>query len=661
MASLTERLNAAGTAKPRPSGSLMDRLGGNKQQENTGNSAEAFGMGLADPIHGGAQLLAHMAPKSLVEAVNAVPRYLQSIQLPEALRNRTNQGQVLPGATPEQLDKQIADREQAYQAKRGPGAGFDWGRLGGNVVSGLPLSMMVPGAGVASAAGGGAVMGAMQPVTEGDFTTQKAMQTGLGAAGGAVVAPIANAAVNAASRLMNSAPNAASRANAILAKALQRDNMTVSQAANRLAGLGDDAVLADLGGNVRGVARAAANLPGRTSRVADDFLSTRAASAPERVRQISASAAGHRGEAFGSTFRGLREARRIQADPLYRRAYENPVPYTTELENILRTPAAERAFARARTIAANERVYFPENYQIFIRAVQGEPVTAQHVPSARLWHFIKRGLDDQLETFRDKTTRRLALDERGRSIERVRRELLAELDRLNPDYQVARNSYSGPSAMMTAMERGRGFVKRDVEVTADEIARLGDADREAFLMGVSRALSDIVDKPGGVTRMNRLLQGREFNNKLRAALPDEESYRSFLEGLGRERVFQETSNYIIAGSRTTPLAKEIEALEKGSGAFAAAQEAISAARGSVSGSLGLGARIAGPAVNRMRSAMGERTRDALGEALFTPGVANNSRILDRLIQDEIVRQLNARIAQGLVPLGSAGATATLKD
>ena len=83
------------------------------------------------------------------------------------------------------IDDEISLRERVYQKGRGPDAGMDWGRLGGNVAVTAPLGAVLP-ATLPAAIGSGAVLGATQPVTDGgeNFWQDKAAQAGIGAGGG---------------------------------------------------------------------------------------------------------------------------------------------------------------------------------------------------------------------------------------------------------------------------------------------------------------------------------------------------------------------------------------------------------------------------------------------------------------------------------------------
>jgi hypothetical protein len=100
----------------------------------------------------------------------------------------------MPLPTPASVDARIQQRETDYQARRGPDAGFDWARMGGQVAATLPLAMAMPaGSGLIGAAGAGAMQGAvlagLEPVTSGDFGDEKKAQMEAGGMLGAVMGP----------------------------------------------------------------------------------------------------------------------------------------------------------------------------------------------------------------------------------------------------------------------------------------------------------------------------------------------------------------------------------------------------------------------------------------------------------------------------------------
>lgn len=145
--------------------------------------------GVADPIHGGAQLLTNVLPDRVVKAGNDFNNWLAD---KTGLVARLPEGGV---------DQQVKEREAQYQADRAAGgeSGFDGYRALGNAISpaNYAVAARVPAAattlgkvGVGALSGGASAL--LNPVTEGDFLTEKAKQAGIGAAfGGAAPAVMA--------------------------------------------------------------------------------------------------------------------------------------------------------------------------------------------------------------------------------------------------------------------------------------------------------------------------------------------------------------------------------------------------------------------------------------------------------------------------------------
>jgi hypothetical protein len=153
-----------------------------------------FMMGLKDPISAGAQML----PRALAYATSlggTKPNSLSELLTREAQR----------------VNQMVQSEEKAYQAQREKQGetGFDFPRLGGNIVNPASIVPAARAAQLAKAAGvgalgqtvtAGAVSGAMQPVVQGDnFAEQKLEQTGFGA----VTAPIGEKVVKGVSRALN--------------------------------------------------------------------------------------------------------------------------------------------------------------------------------------------------------------------------------------------------------------------------------------------------------------------------------------------------------------------------------------------------------------------------------------------------------------------------
>jgi hypothetical protein len=141
------------------------------------SNLERFTQGLKDPIDAGAQLLTKMLPEGVVKAGNTANNWLA---------DKTGLVGRLPDGG---IDQQVKETGEKFKTD-----GIDWSRMAGNVLSpaNLAIASKLPAAAsltgrVAQGAAGGAAMGALTPVTGGDFAEEKLNQIGTSAAfGGAL-------------------------------------------------------------------------------------------------------------------------------------------------------------------------------------------------------------------------------------------------------------------------------------------------------------------------------------------------------------------------------------------------------------------------------------------------------------------------------------------
>ncbi len=171
---------------PQDTAKMMNHIAGGFQEGGRG-----FVRGIRDPIDAGAQLLTR-GLEAAVPAGSSFENFMKGERERVEGINKTG--------------------EEEYQKGRTVPTAPDVSRVVGNIVGSAPVAAAIPGAAAESllartGAGlvGGAATGALEPVNDtsnGDFWKQKALQTGIGAAGG-VVAP---AVVGGAARTLS--PNA---------------------------------------------------------------------------------------------------------------------------------------------------------------------------------------------------------------------------------------------------------------------------------------------------------------------------------------------------------------------------------------------------------------------------------------------------------------------
>lgn len=168
------------------------------------SGGERFVKGLRDPVDAGAQMLVNALPAGLVRAGNRANNWLA---------DKTG----LVGRLPEGgVDQQVREGEQSYQDRRAASGqnGVDWLRMAGNVVSpaNLAIAARAPAAAtlagrVASGVAAGGVSGALNPVANGDFWTEKGKQAGVGAAFGGATPVVTNAIARVVSPTASLNPN----------------------------------------------------------------------------------------------------------------------------------------------------------------------------------------------------------------------------------------------------------------------------------------------------------------------------------------------------------------------------------------------------------------------------------------------------------------------
>lgn len=371
--------------------------------------------------------------------------------------------------------------------------------------------------------------------------------------------------------------------------------------------------LADMGDNVRGLAGSVSRRPGPARRIARETVIERQSQQGERVREAIARDLGPIADVPAQS-EALIQRARAAAAPLYEEAYAAPAIGSATIDELLQTPAGRSALSRARTIAANERrdpaalgfavddqgevILNPVAHAEFgaqaaarsavtdaqeayraARASGGDAngarqalldarealrtadtslagtpaagtaqVSRQYTPQTL--DYVKRGLDDVVEQFRDPVTRRLNLDEAGRAINDVRANFVSEVDALNPAYAQARQAYQGPARERDALQLGR----QAITASGDDVGRMTDAmtagELEQFALGYRSALAETIDRRvDGADKVQTLLGSPRKRESVARAVPQGD-FERFGATMDAERAANETYRSIATGSPT---------------------------------------------------------------------------------------------------------------
>lgn len=407
-------------------------------------------------------------------------------------------------------------------------------------------------------------------------------------------------------------------------QALARDGVSLDELPGRFTATNKPLGLLDVGGeNTLGLARTAAGTPGTARQVAADMLEGRQAGQVGRLADDIRGNVAPQG--FHDEAAALIAKRDADAATLYPEAMSARPVWSERIQQFMDDPITKGGLRqgleiqRLEALARGEK-FNPLDYAITGFNEAGDPILSG-VPNMRTLNTVKKGFDNILEGYRDSTTGRLALDERGRAVDQVRRAFLGELDNLNPDYAAARQAWAGPTQARDLMQRGRDFANMDAPDIAREVARMSDADREFYRIGVAQALRDRLFRDTAQPGQNAALRvsGEGLNEKLIAAL-GKENADALLSSVKAEADMTARRNFIRGGSQTANKQADAADMAVDTGVLQ------SLLRGDIKGAA---INSVGSAVRRA-SGMTPSTSNSLAGLLYETDPTMNAFILSRL-------------------------------
>jgi hypothetical protein len=430
---------------------------------------------------------------------------------------------------------------------------------------------------------------------------------------------------------------------------LDRDQVTPDQAIEQLRQLGPEAGIADVGGeNVLSLARGVAQrIPARE--VATRFYADRNVGTGQRVLRSLLDGLTGGDPQFYQRIEQLSAQRRTAAAPLYEVAYQAPVIQSDSLTTLLNRPSMRDAMRRAQRIAAEEG---RDPTQLGFDFNEAGDVIFTREPSWQTLDYVKRGLDDVLNAFRDSTTGKLRLDESGRAIDATRREFVAMLRSSNPAYAKALDAWAGPSQVMDMMDMGRQFVRGDADEVVSRWAQIPEQDRAFYRLGAAQELKAMIEGVAdGRDLFNRLWGNEAMRRRLKTIFEDTGALEEFARTVTAEHAFRQNSNVVSprAGSQTTPRLIDDAALVGEN-----AEATGNALWDLLNLNMGTAARRT---TNSLTRSLRERSKDATAEELapllFNRDPAANDRLLQLLRQTETDRILRQPVQAGQALGGGA--------
>lgn len=459
--------------------------------------------------------------------------------------------------------------------------------IGGGVLSGGALAkngltLMNGGKGLWAKAGRGALEGMGYGAVSGaghadaGHRAEGAAYGGaIGGLAGGVAAPVANAVGKAAAPVVKKGQD--------LARRVMHENPLAKQAGvspstyrtlreavkgdlrgggSPLAGAGDDAMLADVGPGSAGLLDAVGQVPGGRQ-VAQMNVGNRVTEASKRVTGALDDALGKPGESSSRALM-IYGDKTNPLDLIYRRAYEKPIDYSSEvgrrIEGLIKGRVPKSAIK-----AANElmRTKGENSKQIMAKVADDGSVVFETLPDVRQLDYITRGLQDVAEITdgKGKLGGKTSL---GQAYSSLAREIRIALKESVPEYKSALNSAA--DAIRTGNAREVGKIVLSPRMTREELAEvtsdMGGAELRKVSEGirmqiddtmanVKRAMTDTNMDAREAAKALGDLSGRANREKLTAVLGQAKAEKLFSEIDQADKAFQLRAN-IAQNSKTAP-------------------------------------------------------------------------------------------------------------
>ncbi len=300
------------------------------------------------------------------------------------------------------------------------------------------------------------------------------------------------------------------------------------------------------------------------------------------------------GRRFYPVLEDLEQARKVDADPIYKAIH--PRPARSQTMDQLLTRAPDEAFEEARRAARYDGLDFPDIVGV---GRNGQRAVAFDYTLKDV-DLVKRGLDRVIEKNTDPVTGKV--NSEGRRAMTLKSAIVGEADKLVPEYAQARSAWAGPSAVMDAMRKGQQLFNERAEVTARDIARLGVSEKEGFLIGALDAVNQRLGRKIEGEDMTRAFRSGNAKKQIESALlatgrkPDEVKAiaDNLFTNVEREAQISATTRGLRSISQTMPLMAQDQAFQQG---MTLTRGAINDVRqGGVSGALAGMAQRAGDAL-----------------------------------------------------------------
>lgn len=360
----------------------------------------------------------------------------------------------------------------------------------------------------------------------------------------------------------------------------------------------------------------------------------------------------------------LIEKARADSRPLYDAAFSAPGASSVDISGIIKTPIGRQGLERAGARVQNQ--LGPDGQPVDPASMgfdfndAGE-VTLGSTPSFQQLDAFKQGLDDIIQGGYDPIARNYTPE--AQSAIAMKKQLVGQIDSVNPAYKDARAAYAGPAADRDALQQGKAALNLPPDAMNFQRQGLSESQQGQYGLGYRSAMAEQAGKVRYNTNPWETAFGTpQAQSKVGELFPAGAS--RFGRQYGLESEMARTNNAILGGSETAGRLIADDAFQMGAiptamlDATTTGTPLMSVAR--------LGTRLAGGELGRIGA---KKKADALAPLLFDADPAKNAAVM-RELQNNIKVQKRVKGLIGNKPrrsgavaggAGSVGFTLGLTD
>jgi len=243
-------------------------------------------------------------------------------------------------------------------------------------------------------------------------------------------------------------------------------------------------------------------------------------------------------------------------------------------------------------------------------------VKVRRPPTTRDLHYTKMALDDMIQVAKQGGN-----GNEARVYTQLKEQLLGMMDSAVPEYASARKAFSGPSAVLDAIEDGKTVFSRKVSPSQllRDMAKMNVAEREAFQQGARASVADIMGTARNDALAARNAFSSGYNKEKLELIVGKENATKMLRAIDNEALFTRTRDVVTGNSETAARLAAMQEVGAGSRSPGIIKNAANMRFGDVL--TGLGDKVFGAAKTAAQSKLNAELaqiltgKGSIGEAL----------------------------------------------